>query len=118
MSEKLKPCPFCGSNNISAWDYWCRCNNCTAEIAMQRVDENPALSHRANNILAWNRRKSGPYKDSCPFCGGNNLDLSVSKADEGRFWMYCRDCFAQGPEGANEDEAEELWDHREGDDQP
>jgi hypothetical protein len=103
------PCPFCGSDNVAAWDYWCTCKDCGAEIAEQRERCNPALSKRDNNVLAWNRRKSGQYKDSCPFCGGNNLGLSVSEADKGRFWMYCQDCFALGPDGSTEDEAEQLW---------
>ena len=107
--ESIKSCPFCGSNAITAGDFWCRCETCGAEVSQQRTRHNPALSERVNNVLAWNRRASGLYKDSCPFCGGDNLGLSVCEADDGRFWVYCADCFAQGPDGSTETEAEKLW---------
>ena len=58
MQNELKPCPFCGSNNLSIESIfmtncpdrfcWIRCNNCTAEI------KEPKLRDEA--IEAWNRR--------------------------------------------------------------
>lgn len=52
MMEKLKPCPFCGSENIElvagdAWP-WVRCRSCLASSAMEDAEEDA--------IEKWNRR--------------------------------------------------------------
>lgn len=54
MSEKLKPCPFCGSANLRAWDNTVVCRDCDAT--------GPDLGHcvgpvcREQSMDAWNRR--------------------------------------------------------------
>jgi len=54
MSEKLKPCPFCGSDNVRAWDNSVTCRECDAS--------GPDLGHcvgdkcREASIVAWNTR--------------------------------------------------------------
>lgn len=56
MSEKFKPCPFCGSNNIRSGDNWScgyayvLCNNCGGMISQCYSNEEEA-------IIAWNTRK-------------------------------------------------------------
>ena len=56
---KLKPCPFCGSGNLTlrndAWfEVAVRCNNCTADVAFDaaHLAENPDLA----TVDLWNRR--------------------------------------------------------------
>ena len=105
--EKLKPCPFCGSADVNVGDFKAVCANCLAEASSK---DGRTKNHHAQ---AWNSRTVGQRKDSCPFCGeSKHIHLSMSKADEGRFWLYCKSCFASGPEGATEKEAIELWDKR------
>jgi Lar family restriction alleviation protein len=56
MSEKLKPCPFCGSSHVLAEDfeefdmgmYWIRCGDCGAGCSTKDTTEEA--------IKAWNRR--------------------------------------------------------------
>lgn len=64
-SMELKPCPFCGSENISitvpsnhgGWDgppgYIVRCKKCFAEIDLQ-------CSSKKDTIIKWNRRYEPP----------------------------------------------------------
>ena len=105
--EYIKPCPFCGSRDIAVGDFFARCNACRTQVA-----EGPL--QKSVQVRAWNRRdlSKRARRGACPFCGGSHIGLSVTEADKGRFWRYCNDCFAQGPEGASEDEAEELWGRR------
>ena len=54
MSEKLKPCPFCGGTNIHVkdnltWSYIC-CYDCLASFWQQEACD------VEDNIEAWNRR--------------------------------------------------------------
>ena len=51
MSEKLKPCPFCGGNNLSIDGitvYWVECKDCNASIGGHETEEEA--------IEAWNWR--------------------------------------------------------------
>ncbi|MDE6148582.1 MAG: Lar family restriction alleviation protein [Ruminococcus sp.] len=55
MDNKLKPCPFCGCNNIKVdlpldftGLYYCICNGCRASTAI--------FSSREQAMKAWNRR--------------------------------------------------------------
>lgn len=51
MSEKLKPCPFCGGNNLSIDGitvYWVECKDCNASISGHETEEEA--------IEAWNMR--------------------------------------------------------------
>lgn len=48
--EELKPCPFCGSNNLIVDGFtWVHCKNC-------RTD-GPLFNDRKKAIKAWNTRK-------------------------------------------------------------
>ena len=53
MSE-LKPCPFCGNDNISVIEsvvkpfYWCKCEKCGASISCYKT--------RKKAVEVWNRR--------------------------------------------------------------
>ena len=54
MTEKLKPCPFCGGANIHikdnrTWSYIC-CYECLASFWQQEA------CNVEDNIEAWNRR--------------------------------------------------------------
>ena len=50
--EKLKPCPFCGSDDIELStglaEYWAFCHDCTATTSMERTQEEA--------IQVWNTR--------------------------------------------------------------
>ena len=51
MNEELKPCPFCGGNNLSVEGitfYWVECTDCNASIAGNETKEEA--------VEAWNRR--------------------------------------------------------------
>ena len=54
MSEKLKPCPFCGSENAS-WDEYEECVVCEGEDGCYALG--PArFDTKKEAITAWNRR--------------------------------------------------------------
>jgi hypothetical protein len=54
MSEKLKPCPFCGGEAyISNWCYKVMCVDCDAEVL---VDERSTSSGLKEVSLKWNTR--------------------------------------------------------------
>ncbi len=53
MIEKLKPCPFCGSDSLyipenPVFDYYVRCNNCQSR--------SNSFENAERAIEAWNRR--------------------------------------------------------------
>ena len=54
MTEKLKPCPFCGSENVKAFTddiqalSWVECLSCHGMMMNLGTEE--------ENIEAWNRR--------------------------------------------------------------
>lgn len=53
MSNKLKPCPFCGATDVSHWisdfgDHVVSCNVCFAQGSPAKTEEKA--------IAAWNRR--------------------------------------------------------------
>lgn len=62
MTEKLKPCPFCGSEDIEirkgvvfAGAVYCR--TCTADVIFNAVDNlYNELSWEENLISKWNKR--------------------------------------------------------------
>jgi hypothetical protein len=45
----------------------------------------------------------------CPFCASTNLE---GVACDGRQWLVCRDCGADGPIASNDDEMMSLWNKR------
>lgn len=51
MSDKLKPCPFCGNNDIStACDNCIECSDCGANIVFEEEESFTEM------VKAWNRR--------------------------------------------------------------
>lgn len=62
MSEKMKPCPFCGDENpfierMDTYTYAVRCNNCLATGEWSEEDVNKeADKHEAEAIANWNKR--------------------------------------------------------------
>lgn len=57
MQIKLKPCPFCGGNNLSVEGitfYWVECIDCNATIAGHETKEEA--------IEAWNRRAKDEWR--------------------------------------------------------
>lgn len=66
-SDVLKPCPFCGSNDLefcNTWTahYWVECNGCDAQCGdHEQVSRDPDKleDHQASKaaaIAAWNSR--------------------------------------------------------------
>lgn len=51
----MKPCPFCGSNDIEILNGYCRCDNC---FARGPLAEEPYVddSGEYDGIAAWNER--------------------------------------------------------------
>jgi Lar family restriction alleviation protein len=106
MSEKLKPCPFCGSSHVLAEDfeefdmgmYWIRCGDCGAGCSTKDTTEEA--------IKAWNRRaepKRGewiaykgmqmPERHGLHYC--SNCNHSLHLASNGRVYNYCPRCGAK-----------------------
>lgn len=52
MPNELKPCPFCGGEQIiikrGKFMWWCKCEKCNAESGVR--------SKKLDAIYAWNRR--------------------------------------------------------------
>ncbi len=46
---------------------------------------------------------------NCPFCGGKRIRI---KQSVGKWWVHCKDCFADGPICDTEAEAIVLWSRR------
>lgn len=58
MSEKLKPCPFCGCKNIRLWETtspWVQCEKCLSSAATGYTKEEA--------VENWNRRESDGKTD-------------------------------------------------------
>jgi len=59
MNEKLKPCPYCGSDDVHleemGYPHHVYCSNCSARITGQGYEE----EGEADAIRRWNRRASG-----------------------------------------------------------
>ena len=47
--------------------------------------------------------------ETCPFCGSEELSVSIGDGIEPFDFVCCDDCFAQGPHGVTEEHAEQLW---------
>lgn len=45
----------------------------------------------------------------CPFCGGVNVEAGF---DCGSHFMFCRECFADGPIAPSKAEAQKAWNVR------
>ncbi len=69
MPEKLKPCPFCGSENINLraamGETWVFCHGCAASTNMKSSEESA--------VTAWNQRPEKPQatkegKKPCENC--------------------------------------------------
>ena len=58
MSEKLKPCPFCGSGDVVLRPFWNGTYQvgCTQEQCRGHVMSGPQYESRKAAIAAWNRR--------------------------------------------------------------
>ena len=57
--EELKPCPFCGADDISVWDksrydVCVRCNNCYCKTGWYSTIDDA--------VTAWNTRPDNPDK--------------------------------------------------------
>lgn len=70
--EELKPCPFCGSEDVECNDIKCSCHNCDASILTGRTER---------NIEHWNRRASEEWISANyrkpESCGHNHYSTSV-----------------------------------------
>ena len=73
--HELKPCPFCGSNDVSmhtaciqdlVWKHVVRCKGCSATI------ERYTISSRPTAIEAWNRRVGEASEDGSGFAMFND----------------------------------------------
>lgn len=52
MSNELKPCPFCGSNDFDICSNAIECTNCKASICCDAYDEDELIER-------WNTRVAG-----------------------------------------------------------
>ena len=114
MTEKLKPCPFCGSRKVLLhtqdvdW-HFVECDKCHCSTPM-------ILGFELGAIVAWNTRdtflkrisKEGEIMAEklkhCPFCGG---EAEVRTYRDDIHFAQCKQCMSmtihfQKPEGAIE----------------
>jgi Lar family restriction alleviation protein len=131
-----KPCPFCGSLDISAvqslygYDepveeahgWWIVCRNCGSG---GEYDEGE--NAKAKAVQDWNRRSPldprvplefrSRFRDAevvipakhCPFCGSKRLH---TEEGEGEHLVICFECGSHGPPCPNLTQALEQWDKR------
>ena len=115
MIIELKPCPFCGSDNIDAevWDddyLHITCNNCNCYTDKRIYSLSEALR-------IWDKRSEAKKIDgsaflTCPLCGSGSIETTAD--DTGKIWrVYCADCTLtiQG-DFVNTEEASAAWDKR------
>jgi len=58
MKENLKPCPYCGSTNLTDCYVYIRCDNCLMEGPKMNNGQNDAHADYMDNknaITAWNK---------------------------------------------------------------
>lgn len=105
MTEKLKPCPLCGSEakiKMLQFDNDVKqvfCPNCGAKNSFSK-----------DAIERWNNRKKDEIK-RCPICGSLALACEPFKD----FWFVrClnRLCYFGTPDKPTREEAIELWNRR------
>ena len=123
-SDKLKPCPFCGSEHIFLNDqsyrdksgmhdilyYECMdCGGrarCTSYISQAEKDW--------NRRVVWNRQGESDKLKSCPFCGNESI-IFLNKYSDGIYkYVYyeCKDCGARSRCTTDVNEAEKDWNKR------
>ncbi len=113
--EHLRPCPFCGGDNVEddadGKRFWVSCVDCDMPGPMRR--------NGRDAISAWNRRdpaatpvdlKPSPahaHLRPCPFCQSNATERRGFSA--ANFAIYCVSCGAMGPERATSEAACRGW---------
>lgn len=89
MDERLKPCPFCGSEaemvRNSSGSYFARCTDrqCAAKTRLYHENENGAR-------IAWNRRTE---RTCCPI----NVDREDKDGRLHRMFHRCSECGLELP---------------------
>lgn len=86
--SKLKPCPFCGSDDLKYTSYYVECNNCKA-LGPDKTDVTTAEMH-------WNSRVPvvEPPEIKCELCPPESAAEAVYEA-----WFRRRDPFLGTPTG-------------------
>lgn len=124
MTEKLKPCPFCGGDvELRYSDYgdqcWIKCTHCSLACRFEKH-----LHHSDRTAEAWNQRKGARKAESCdlfnpcPFCGGEAtlryLYNPLWKVSPQMGYVQCLDCGSNGPahDYSSIEEAAEDWNRR------
>jgi Lar family restriction alleviation protein len=128
-----KPCPFCGSLDLSVIQalygddrpveedrcWWVVCKSCGAGGEDDNVE-----NAKVKAVQNWNKRSpSKPGVPSyaltadvripakpCPFCGSENLHTEES---DGEHIVVCFECGSHGPVCPNLTQALEQWNKRE-----
>ena len=96
MSEELKPCPVCGSENLevrimNTRDRYVHCCDCGTEGEPEVGDRDDWISH----ISQWNSRNLRKITEDglkhCPLCGS-----AVEVVKDGEWWtIECTGCHAR-----------------------
>lgn len=121
MSEKLKPCPFCGGSNLKLnirdesdtyYDDYrgiITCQSCTISLLDTKTyetekdaeDRITAIWNKRADVgkkpLTENTEKTTYFLKPCPFCGGNNVSTGILPVEENEFMggVACKDCDMQ-----------------------
>lgn len=129
MSNKLKPCPFCGSSRVEIMpdtiddegttmkQYFAMCLDCV-NCGVNADTEDEA-------IAGWNKRPTKAYTEDvpigtlkpCPFCGGEaNVKNGAVCCEPDDYWIRCQEYDAETAIYATPAEAIAAWNRRPGDD--
>ena len=104
MTEKLKPCPFCGGDvetNTSSVIEQIYCPNCGATTVWSTFSV--SREH-------WNKRtKKETRLKLCPICGNRAI---IHKAYDGTFCVQCPKCTLTSPYKSTKEEAIKAWNRR------
>lgn len=114
MSEKLKPCPFCGGNaELYSWTadntehyryYRVGCKKCYAGTL--------TYCNMDIAIISWNKRANElkkPELKPCPFCGNESRILSVTGRNH---YVICNYCESRTSEYRTPEDAIDAWNSR------
>ena len=93
MTEKLKPCPFCGSENVEVFKfnidfapgkYGVHCNDCEISVGRFNMEDDV--------IKGWNQR--GGKLKPCPFCGSEDVETARFALDgiPNKTCVFCHNC--------------------------
>ena len=118
MSE-LKPCPFCGSDNVHLAFYHSKENGSKAVVECRDCYCSSGYYNDLHEAVEqWNKRTSAPELKLCPFCGGApkievyKWDGDYTPDNEIQFFVQCSCCLCTSVSSNDINDVILAWNNR------